>query len=268
MGEKLTLICGPCVIEGRQKALDAAKFLTELSATLPIQLIYKSSYDKANRSSSDSYRGPGLEEGLSILKEVKERFGVPVLTDIHSPEEARAAAKICDIIQIPAFLSRQTDLIYAAADTGCAINVKKGQFMSPWDIKNVVDKILSRGNEQILLTERGVSFGYQQLVADMRSIPIMQETGFPVCFDAAHAVQKPGGLGHATGGDPQFIPLLARAAIAAGADAIFLEAHPNPKEGLSDRDSMIPFSQLRETLELLVKLYEVINQSSKPASKA
>ena len=227
-GKPLALICGPCVIESEDAALFSASFLKNLCHKLGIPLIYKSSYDKANRSSVDSFRGPGLDQGLFILEKVKREFDIPIVTDIHTPREALAAADVCDVLQIPAFLCRQTDLVLAAGQTGRVVKVKKGQFMAPWDMKNVVDKIRSTGNEKIIFTERGTSFGYNNLVSDMRSIPLMQEYGFPVCFDATHSVQLPGGHGTSSGGQRQFVETLAKAAVAAGCDCVFLEAHPDP----------------------------------------
>ena len=259
-GHPLTLMSGPCVIESEELALSTAEFLKKLCLELGINLIYKSSYDKANRSSFTSPRGPGLEKGLRILEKVKKEFEIPVLTDVHSPEEAIAAASVCDIIQIPAFLCRQTDLIFAAASTGAVINVKKGQFMAPWDMKNVVDKIQSAGNQRIILTDRGTSFGYNNLVSDMRAIPIMQKFGFPVFFDATHSVQLPGGHGTSSGGQREFIPTLSKAAIAAGCNGLFMESHPNPKEALSDKDSVIPFSQLPALLKTLKRIYVILQE--------
>jgi 2-dehydro-3-deoxyphosphooctonate aldolase (KDO 8-P synthase) len=257
-GHPLTVISGPCVIESEEHALQTARTLKEMMSHLPVQFIYKSSYDKANRSSFHSFRGPGLEEGLRILAKVKKTYDLPVLTDIHSPEEAKAAAEVCDVIQIPAFLCRQTDLLVAAAQTGAAINVKKGQFMAPWDMKNVVDKILSAGNDKIILTDRGVSFGYNNLVSDMRAIPIMQELGFPVCFDASHSVQLPGGRGDSSGGQREFIPALARASIAAGANCLFIESHPDPAHAKSDKDSVFPFSQLAALIKSCTEIYKIV----------
>jgi 2-dehydro-3-deoxyphosphooctonate aldolase (KDO 8-P synthase) len=254
----LALICGPCVIESEHSALFSADYLKKLCDKLHISLIYKSSYDKANRSSIQSFRGPGLERGLLILEKIKKEFDLPVLTDIHSPEEAIAAAQVCDVLQIPAFLCRQTDLIAAAAQTGRAINVKKGQFMAPWDMKNVVEKIESMGNQKIILTDRGTSFGYNNLVCDMRSIPIMQEFGYPVCFDATHAVQLPGGNGSSSGGQRQFIRVLAKAAVAASCDVLFIEAHPNPARAKSDKDTQIPLDQLEELLISLKRIREAV----------
>lgn len=254
----LALICGPCVIESEESALFSADYLKKLCDRLSIPLIYKSSYDKANRSSVQSFRGPGLERGLLILEKVKKEFDLPVVTDVHSVEEAVAAGEVCDVLQIPAFLCRQTDLIAAAAGTGKVINVKKGQFMAPWDMKNVVEKIESMGNSKIILTDRGTSFGYNNLVCDMRGIPIMQEFGYPVCFDATHAVQLPGGNGTSSGGQRQFIGVLAKAAVAAGCDLLFIEAHPNPAVAKSDKDSQIALDQLEDLLVVLKRIYEAV----------
>ncbi len=262
-GHPLAIFSGPCVIESEDLALSTAKVLKNLCEKLGINLVYKSSYDKANRSSFHSFRGPGLEEGLRILEKVKKTFNIPVLTDVHSPEEAIAAASVCDILQIPAFLCRQTDLITAAASTGAVINVKKGQFMAPWDMENVVQKILSTGNEKIILTDRGTSFGYNNLVSDMRAIPIMQKFGFPVCFDATHSVQLPGGHGTSSSGQREFIPTLAKAAISAGCNCLFLESHPNPSLAKSDKDSVVPFSKLPLLLEQLNSLYTLIQRQEK-----
>ncbi len=258
--EPLAVICGPCVIEGEDEALFAAQKLKEIFSSLGIAFIYKSSYDKANRSSHASFRGPGLEKGLRILERVREEFDLPILTDVHSEEEAKAAGEICDVIQIPAFLCRQTDLIVAAAKTPAVINVKKGQFMAPWDMKNVVDKIVTAGNRKIILTDRGTSFGYNNLVSDMRAIPQMQAFGFPVCFDASHSVMQPGGLGQTSGGQREFIPTLAKAAIAAGCNSLFIEAHPNPANAKSDKDSVMAFEALPALLEQLLKIYEVVHE--------
>lgn len=255
----LAIMSGPCAIESEEHAMAAAEKLVEIFSAFPeVNFIYKSSYDKANRSAGSSFRGPGLEKGLKILEKIKKEFGVPILTDVHSPEEAKAAGEVCDILQIPAFLCRQTDLILAAANTGAVINVKKGQFMSPWDMKNAIDKILSTGNEKIILTDRGTSFGYNNLVTDMRAIPIMQSFGFPVCFDASHSVQLPGGLGNASGGQREFIPTLTRAAIAAGCNCLFIESHPDPANAKSDKDSVYPFEKLPQLLKETLQLYSVV----------
>ena len=256
--EPLAVMCGPCVIEGEDAALFAAEKLKEIFSALRIPLIYKSSYDKANRSSHGSFRGPGLEEGLRILEKIQKEFDLPVLTDVHSPEDAKAAGSVCDIIQIPAFLCRQTDLLTAAGESGAVINVKKGQFMAPWDMKNAVEKVLATNNEKIILTDRGTTFGYNNLVSDMRAIPIMQSFGFPVCFDATHSVQLPGGHGHSSGGR-KIIQISAKAAIAAGCNCLFLEAHPNPALAKSDKDSVVAFAELPALLEQLLRIYEVIH---------
>lgn len=258
-GKPLALICGPCVIESEECALFTAQFLKKLCDRLSIPLIYKSSYDKANRSSVHSFRGPGLERGLFILEKIKKEFDLPVLTDVHSAEEAVAAAEVCDVIQIPAFLCRQTDLIAAAAQTGRVINVKKGQFMAPWDMKNVVEKIESLGNQKIILTDRGTSFGYNNLVCDMRSLPIMEGFGYPVCFDAAHAVQLPGGNGHSSGGQRQYIAMLARAAVATGScHVLFIESHPDPAVAKSDKDSQLPLEQLEDLLVTIKRIHQAL----------
>ena len=233
-GAPLVLIAGPCVIEGEAFTLSLATSLQEVSRELGIPLIFKASYDKANRTSISSARGPGLEEGLKILQGVKEEVGLPVISDVHQVSEVPHAADILDVIQIPAFLCRQTDLGVEAAKTGKPINVKKGQFLAPWDMVHVVEKIISAGNEQILLTERGTSFGYNNLVSDMKSLPIMRGLGYPVVFDATHSVQLPGGAGKASGGDREFIPTLSKAAVGAGVDGVFLEIHPEPERALSD----------------------------------
>lgn len=258
-GKELVLIAGPCVIESEDQIFVSAETLKKLSDKLSIPLIFKSSYDKANRSSVDSYRGPGLDQGLLFLEKIKKEFNVPVVTDVHSPKEAIAAAEVCDVLQIPAFLCRQTDLILAAAHTGKVVKVKKGQFLAPWDMQNVVEKIESTGNKQILLTDRGTSFGYNNLVSDMRAIPIMQELGYPVCFDATHSVMLPGGRGTASGGQREFVPTLAKAAIAAGADALFIETHPNPSEAMSDKETQIPLHELESLLTHLKRLFEVVH---------
>lgn len=260
-GQPLTVMSGPCVIEGEDHTLKAAEFLKGLFIEKGINLIFKSSFDKANRSSIHSFRGPGLETGLRILQRVQQELDLPVVTDVHSPEEAKIAGEVCDMIQIPAFLSRQTDLIVAAAQTKAAINVKKGQFMAPWDTGNIVEKIRSQGNERIILTDRGVTFGYNNLVSDMRAIPIMQGFGVPVCFDATHSVQLPGGLGNQSGGQREFIPVLAKAAVAAGANCLFMESHPDPVNAKSDAASVIDFKELPKLLETLKRLYDAVNES-------
>ena len=230
-----TLIAGPCQIESRAHALEVAAALRELSARTAVPLIYKSSFDKANRTSASAARGVGLKDGLAILAEVRERTGLPTLTDVHAPEQCAPAAEAVDVLQIPAFLCRQTDLLLAAGQTGRAINVKKGQFLAPWDMQNVAAKIASTGNHNILLCERGASFGYNMLVTDFRALPIMARTGYPVVFDATHSVQLPGGQGTSSGGQREFAPVLARAALAVGAAAVFIETHPDPDHAPSDR---------------------------------
>jgi 2-dehydro-3-deoxyphosphooctonate aldolase (KDO 8-P synthase) len=255
----LAVMSGPCVIESEEHALSAAEILVKMFRALKgFHLIYKSSYDKANRSAHSSFRGPGLEKGLKILERVKKEFDIPILTDVHSPEEATAAGQVCDILQIPAFLCRQTDLIVAAAKTGAVINVKKGQFLAPWDMQNVVDKIIAAGNEKIILTDRGTTFGYNNLVSDMRTIPIMQKLGFPVCFDASHSVQIPGGLGTASGGQREFIPTLTRAAIAAGCNCLYIESHPDPATAKSDKDSVYALSELPQLLSEVLQIYHLV----------
>lgn len=258
----LTIVMGPCVIESEKAALEAAEWLTRFFESRPVKFIYKSSYDKANRTSISSFRGPGLEAGLKILERIKTTFNIPIFTDVHSPEEAREAAAVCDIIQIPAFLCRQTDLLIAAGKTGVTVNIKKGQFMAPWDMASVIEKIRSTGNENIMLTERGVSFGYNNLVSDMRSIPIMQEYGYPVLYDATHSVQLPAALGKESGGERRFIPPLSRAAIAAGCDGIYAEAHPDPQNAKCDAACMLPFDYLAELVDTWLQLYEVTRSCS------
>jgi 2-dehydro-3-deoxyphosphooctonate aldolase (KDO 8-P synthase) len=253
----MALIAGPCVIESRKGCLQLAKKLKALAEAEGIPLVFKASYDKANRSSIDSYRGPGLEEGLKVLYEVKEETGLPVLTDVHDEMEASAASEVVDILQIPAFLCRQTDLLLAAGETGKIINIKKGQFMAPEDMGNVVKKVESTGNRNILLTERGASFGYNNLVADMRSLIILRDFGYPVIFDATHSVQRPGGAGDRTSGDGQWAPLLSRAAAGVGCEGIFMETHLNPLEALSDRDNAVKFSKMKSIWKDLSGIDEV-----------
>jgi 2-dehydro-3-deoxyphosphooctonate aldolase (KDO 8-P synthase) len=245
------LIAGPCQIESRAHALEVASALRELSAATKVPVIYKSSYDKANRTSASSARGVGMAQGLAILAEVRERTGLPVLTDVHGPEQCAPAAKAVDVLQIPAFLCRQTDLLLAAGASGKPINVKKGQFLAPWDMAHVVEKIASTGNRNILLCERGASFGYNTLVTDMRSLPIMQRTGYPVVFDATHSVQQPGGRGASSGGEREFASVLARAAIAVGVAALFIETHPDPDHAPSDGPNMIPLREMPALLHSL-----------------
>ena len=253
-GAPLVVIAGPCVIEDEAHVNRIASRLVKIAANAKVPLIFKASFDKANRSSVASYRGPGLVEGLKILRKIKDRFGVPILTDIHEPEQAAPAAEVCDVLQVPAFLSRQTDLLLAAGRTGRVVNVKKGQFLSPWDMGNIVKKIESTGNRKIVLTERGVSFGYNNLVVDMRSLPIMAKTGCPVVFDVTHSVQLPGAQGNASGGQPEFIEPLARAGCAVGVDGIFLEVHDRPEKALSDGANALPLSRLPALLATLKEI--------------
>jgi len=254
------LIAGPCVIENHQMVFRLASSIKKITQRLKIPFIFKASYDKANRTSIDSFRGPGLRKGLAILKEIKERCGVPILSDVHSVEELEEAAGVLDVIQIPAFLCRQTDLLVAAGRTKKVINVKKGQFMAPWDMNHVIRKIEAAGNKRILLTERGVSFGYNNLVTDFRSLPLMRSLGYPVIFDATHSVQQPGGLGKVSGGQSEFIPLLTRCALAAGCDGVFMEIHDNPKKALSDGPNMLPLNKLEELLIGLQKIDGLVKQ--------
>lgn len=254
----LVLIAGPCVIESEASALRHAKALRAIARKVGIPFIYKASYDKANRTSVSSYRGPGIKKGLKILKRVKEELGVPVLSDVHSKEDVKEASRVLDIIQIPAFLCRQTDLILEVARTAKAVNIKKGQFLAPWDMKHVVKKIESVGNKKILLTERGVSFGYNTLVSDFRSLLIMKELGYPVVYDATHSVQSPGGMGEKSGGERKYIPYLAMASVTCGSDAIFLEVHEEPDSALSDGPNMVKLSELEGLLEKLLKIERIV----------
>jgi 2-dehydro-3-deoxyphosphooctonate aldolase (KDO 8-P synthase) len=255
--EPLAIMSGPCVIEGEEHCLRAAEALKVMFDKRKINLIFKSSYDKANRMSVTSYRGPGIEEGLKILERVKQELDLPIVTDVHTIEDVQAASAVVDILQIPAFLCRQTDLLLAAGQTGKVVSVKKGQFMAPWDMGTVVNKIQSVGNQQVILVDRGTTFGYNYLVNDMRCIPIMQQFGVPVCFDATHSVQIPGGKGSSSSGEREFIPVLAKAAIAAGANCLFMEAHPDPTHAKSDADSVLDFKDLPDLLLKLEQLYEV-----------
>ncbi|GBD96167.1 MAG TPA: 3-deoxy-8-phosphooctulonate synthase [Nitrospirae bacterium] len=254
----LAFIAGPCVIEDEDSTLKNAGKLKEYSDSKGIPLIFKSSYDKANRSSVNSFRGPGIKKGLDILHKVKNETGLPVISDVHSIEEVDEAARILDILQIPAFLCRQTDLIIAAAGTGKPVNVKKGQFMAPADARNIIDKVLSTGNKDLILTERGVTFGYNNLVVDMRSIPIMQGFGFPVIYDATHSVQLPGGEGTSSGGQREFIETLARAAVSAGCDAVFMEVHEYPDKAPCDGPNMLPLERFSVLAARLMELHQLI----------
>ena len=261
LDQPLFLIAGPCVIESRQLALDTAGALKEICAELGMPFIYKSSYDKANRSSTKSFRGMGIDEGLKILAEVKQQIGVPVLTDVHAIEEIPVAAAVVDVLQTPAFLCRQTDFIQAAAGTGKPVNIKKGQFLAPWDMQQVVAKArLASGTDNIMVCERGVSFGYNNLVSDMRSLMVMRATGCPVVFDATHSVQLPGGQGEKSGGQREFVPVLARAAVASGISGLFMETHPNPDVALSDGPNAWPLVKMRELLETLIELDSLVKR--------
>ena len=250
----LVLIAGPCAMESRDHALETSAALAEMTAKLGVGLIYKSSFDKANRTSIDAPRGLGMEKALSVFADIRQTVGCPVLTDVHTPDQCRAAADAVDVLQIPAFLCRQTDLLVAAGQTGKVVNVKKGQFLAPWDMANVVAKVKSTGNSNVLVTERGASFGYNTLISDMRSLPILAATGCPVVFDATHSVQQPGGQGTASGGQREFAPVLARAAVAVGVAAVFMETHQDPDNAPSDGPIMIYLNKLPDIVELLVEL--------------
>lgn len=256
---KFLLIAGPCVIESEQNAMYIAETVQKIAAELDLDYVFKASFDKANRTSIASYRGPGLEEGLEILTKIKDTLNVRIATDIHEPWQAEKAAQVADIIQIPAFLCRQTDLLVAAAKTGKIINVKKAQFLAPWDMSNVVHKLEEAGNKNILLCERGTSFGYNTLVVDMTGIIEMKKLGYPVVMDATHSVQKPGGKGSATGGNRTYVEPLAKAAIAAGADALFFEVHPNPDQALSDGPNMVPLDDFKDMLKRIIKVHDAIH---------
>jgi 2-dehydro-3-deoxyphosphooctonate aldolase (KDO 8-P synthase) len=251
----LAVIAGPCVIESKESALRHAAALKECADRVGVPYIFKSSYDKANRSSAKSFRGLGLDKGLTILAEIKQKIGVPVLTDVHETDQVAAVKEVADILQIPAFLCRQTDFVVAVAQSGKVVNVKKGQFLAPWDMRNVIDKIVATGNQQILVTERGASFGYNNLVSDMRSLVVMREMGYPVVFDATHSLQLPGGMGNASGGERKYIPALSRAGVAAGIDALFMEVHENPDQALSDG----PNSLALENFEALIRKVKEID---------
>lgn len=261
-GKELLLIAGPCVIESDEHAWMMANELKKIAENVGVKLVFKASYDKANRTSYDSFRGPGLVEGLKTLKRIKEKLGLPVLSDVHEVCQVAAAAEVLDIIQIPAFLSRQTDLIVESAKTGRIINIKKGQFSAAEDMQNALDKVYATGNRQVFLTERGVSFGYNNLVVDMRSLPIMRAMGAPVVFDGTHSVQRPGGLGKATGGDRAFVPYLCRAAAATGVDGFFLEVHDHPELGKSDAANMVRLSELERMLRTLVQINRIVKSEA------
>ncbi|MBR3251383.1 MAG: 3-deoxy-8-phosphooctulonate synthase [Erysipelotrichaceae bacterium] len=256
---KFILIAGPCVIESEELCMNVAKTIKDIAERLDLDYYFKASFDKANRTSITSYRGPGIEEGLRVLKKVKKEVGVKVVTDIHEPWQAEKAAEVCDMLQIPAFLCRQTDLLVAAAKTGKLINVKKAQFLAPWDMKNVVGKLEEAGNRSIMLCERGSTFGYNTLVVDMSGISEMKKFGYPVVFDATHSVQKPGGKGNSTGGNREYVEPLAKAAIAAGADHLFFEVHPDPDKALSDGPNMVKLDEFEGLLKRVIKVYDAIH---------
>ena len=257
----LVLIAGPCVIETEEQTFQTAKRLKEITSELEIPFIFKSSYDKANRTSIKSYRGPGLKKGLEILGRIKKELNIPLLIDVHKREEISAVSKVADILQIPAFLCRQTDFVLTVAKAGKPVNVKKGQFLAPWDVRNIIEKIESVGNKNILLTERGTTFGYNNLVVDMKSLPIMRSFGYPVVFDATHSVQLPGGMGMITGGNREYVPYLARAAAACGVDALFLEAHPNPDKALSDGPNMMEIEEVSKLLREVKEIDSIVKGS-------
>ena len=259
-GDKLTIIAGPCAAESPEILEETAKGLREITKKLGINFIFKSSFDKANRSSIYSYRGPGLDKGLEMLQSVKDKFDIPIVTDIHTPDQAEPVSKVADILQIPAFLCRQTDLLVAAANTGKIVNVKKGQFLAPEQMSNIVKKLEECKNNQILLTERGSSFGYNNLVVDYRGIPIMQSFGYPVVFDATHSVQLPGANGTSSGGDRRYVPVLAKAAVAAGVNALFFEVHPDPENAKSDGPNMIPLGKAEDVFSICKEIFELIRK--------
>lgn len=259
-GDKLTIIAGPCAAESQEILDETAKGLKEITKNLDINFIFKSSFDKANRSSIYSYRGPGLDKGLEMLQSVKDKFDLPIVTDIHTPDQAEPVSKVADILQIPAFLCRQTDLLVAAANTGKIVNVKKGQFLAPEQMSNIVKKLEECKNNQILLTERGSSFGYNNLVVDYRGIPIMQSFGYPVVFDATHSVQLPGANGTSSGGDRRYVPVLAKAAVAAGVNALFFEVHPDPENAKSDGPNMIPLDKAEDVFSICKEIFELVRK--------
>jgi 2-dehydro-3-deoxyphosphooctonate aldolase (KDO 8-P synthase) len=261
-GLPLAVIAGPCVIESKDSAVKHGAALKAAADRVGVPYIFKSSYDKANRSSLHSFRGPGLEDGLEILAAVKEKIGVPILTDVHEIDQVDRVKQVADILQVPAFLCRQTDFVLAVAKSGKVVNIKKGQFLAPWDMRNVVDKIRSTGNERILLTERGASFGYNNLISDMRSLVVMRELGYPVVFDATHSLQLPGGLGEASGGERKYIPALARSGVAAGIDALFMEVHEDPEHALSDGPNSLPLRDFENLLRVVKRLDATVKECS------
>jgi len=257
----LFIIAGPCVIESEYVVFSTAEILKEICQKLNLPLLFKSSYDKANRTSLTSFRGPGLEKGLRILSDVKRKFGIPVISDVHSEEQVIPAAEVLDVLQIPAFLCRQTDLILAASNTGKPVNLKKGQFLAPWDIKNIIEKFISTGNKDFFITERGTSFGYNNLVVDFRGFPIIRSFGYPLIFDVTHSIQLPGGLGKSSGGQSEFAEPLARAAIAAGVDGLFMEVHPEPDRALCDGPNMIPLDKVKDILTTVKAIHVLLKQT-------
>jgi 2-dehydro-3-deoxyphosphooctonate aldolase (KDO 8-P synthase) len=259
-GNPLVLIAGPCVIENEEITFATAARLREICDDLELSFIFKSSYDKANRTSMSSFRGPGMEKGLRILNDVRNKFAVPVISDVHSVEEVKPAAEVLDALQIPAFLSRQTDLILSSSRTGKPVNIKKGQFLAPWDVKHVIEKFVSTGNKNLMITERGTSFGYHNLVVDFRGFPVIRSFGYPVFFDVTHSLQLPGGEGVRTGGQREFAEPLARAAVAAGVDGLFIEVHPNPNHALSDASSMLPLNEIETLLRRLKAIFETVRK--------
>ena len=260
-GAPLAVIAGPCVIESKESALRHAAALKEKADRVGVAYIFKSSYDKANRSSLGSFRGPGLEKGLEILAAVKDKIGVPILTDVHEIDQVGAVKEVADVLQIPAFLCRQTDFVLAVAKSGRVVNIKKGQFLAPWDMRNIVEKISSTGNDKILLTERGASFGYNNLVSDMRSLVVLRELGYPVVFDATHSLQLPGGLGHASGGERKYIPALARAGVAAGVDALFMEVHEDPDHAKSDGPNSLDLKDFESLLRVVKEIDALVKEN-------
>ncbi|NWF52792.1 MAG: 3-deoxy-8-phosphooctulonate synthase [Nitrospirae bacterium] len=255
----LCIIAGPCVIESEDITFYIAQKMKEICGEVGLPLLFKSSYDKANRTSLSSFRGPGLESGLQILSDVRSRFGIPVISDIHSVEEVKPASEVLDVLQIPAFLCRQTDLILFASNTGKPVNIKKGQFLAPWDVKNIIDKFISTGNKNLLITERGTSFGYNNLIVDFRGLSIIRSFGYPVIFDVTHSLQLPGGLGTSSGGQKEFAEPLSRAAVAVGVDGIFMEVHPEPENALCDGPNMIPIREVASILNMLKKIYKIVS---------
>ena len=259
-GQPLALLAGPCVLEGLERCLLIGRTIKEITGRLGMPYVFKASFDKANRSSFNGFRGPGLKKGLEMLKTIKDELQVPIVTDVHTEEQIKPVSKVADIIQIPAFLCRQTDLLYAAAQSGCVVNVKKGQFMAPGDMRHVVDKLHEGGCSQILLTERGATFGYNNLVVDMRTFPIMRSFGYPVVFDGTHSVQLPGGAGTCSAGNREFVPNLVRAAVGAGVDALFMEVHDNPEEALCDGPNMVYLDKLEDLLKDAIAIHEVVRK--------